>query len=255
MSSGFQGKKVSNKKILIVDDENMARQRMLRFLEKFPEKMEIYEASNGPEALQLIKEKKPDIVFLDIQMPEMSGFDLLYNLSERQFQVVFQTAYDEFAIKAFEVNACDYILKPYSEEKFCLALRKALLAYSQQAQLRQLEAHLKASKNYINTVIAKVANQTKVITLDEVVYFKSEDHYTFAVTSKNEFIIDLSLNALEEKLNPEAFSRSHRNCIVKIAEIESIGASDSSSIKLKTGIEAPVSRENRKKFLKLFQQK
>lgn len=238
------------KKILIVDDEKIARDRMLRFLKTYPDKIEIFQATNGPEALASIRENQPDVVFLDIQMPEVTGFDVLYQIKERSFQVVFQTAFDEFAIKAFEVNACDYLLKPYTEEKMQAALKKALKAHDQQSKLNKLEDHLKKSENYLKTLVTKKGNQTKIIDIEDVDYFKSEDHYTFAMTKNNEFIIDLSLNSLEEKINPKIFIRSHRNCIVKISLIDSIGSTENSTILLKSGIELPVSRENRKKLLR-----
>lgn len=241
------------KKILIVDDEKIARDRMHRFLNSYSEPLEIIEATNGPEAIAAILEGKPDIVLLDIQMPEMTGFDVLYQIELRNFQVIFQTAYDEFAIKAFEVNACDYLLKPYPEEKFHAALKKALLAQDQQLKLQHLENHLKQSKKFIKTLTTKVGSQTKIIDIQAIQYFKSEDHYTFAVTNENEFInefiIDLSLNSLEEKLNPDDFVRCHRNCLVRFALIEKIGGADAPTIFLKGGAELLVSRENRKKII------
>lgn len=251
---GFREKRVA-KKILIVDDEKIARDRMLRFLKTYPEKIEILQATNGPEALTSIQENNPNVIFLDIQMPEVTGFDVLYQIEERNFQVVFQTAFDEFAIQAFEVNACDYLLKPYTEEKMHSALKKALAAHDQHTKLRKLEEHLKKSDNFLKTLITKKGTQTKIIDLEEITYFKSEDHYTFAVTQNNEFIIDLSLNSLEEKLNPEAFIRSHRNCIVRWSLIDSIGSTENSMLRLKNGVELPVSRENRKKLLQKMKAK
>lgn len=243
------------KKILIVDDEKIAIDRMLRFLKSYPDKLDIFEATNGPEALKAIYENKPDVIFLDIQMPEMTGFDVLYQIENRHFQVIFQTAFDEFAIKAFEVNACDYLLKPYPEEKLHAALKKALLAKDQQAMLSQLEDHLKKSETFLKTLVTKKGTQTKIIDLEDVHYFKSEDHYTFAVTANNEFIVDPSLNTLEESLNPKVFVRSHRNCIVKRYYIDRIGGTDHSTIRLKSGVELPVSRENRKKLLQQVKSK
>lgn len=239
-----------SKKILVVDDEKIARDRMVRFLNTYHEKLDINEAANGPEAIRAIQDNKPDVVFLDIQMPEMSGFDVLHHLQDRNFQVIFQTAFDEFAIKAFEVNACDYLLKPYPEEKLHAALQKALSAQSQHAKLIQLEQHLKKSETFLKTLITKKGTQTRIINLDDVDYFKSEDHYTFAVVGNSEHIVDLSLNLLEEKLDPDTFVRCHRNCIVKKLLIDRIGGTDDSTLLLKTGVQLPISRENRKKLLK-----
>jgi two-component system LytT family response regulator len=240
------------RKVLVVDDEKIARDRMLRFLKSYPEKLEIYEATNGPEALQKIADHQPEVVFLDIQMPEMDGFDILYQIEDRHFQVVFQTAFDEFAIKAFEVNACDYLLKPYAEEKFHAALKKALLEKDRQNRLFQLEEHLRKSEKFMKKLVIKKGTQTKILDLDEICYFKSEDHYTFAVTAGAEYIIDLSLNSLEEKLNPNLYFRSHRNCIVKLNLVDRIGNAEDSTIILKSGVSLPVSRESRKKLLLLI---
>lgn len=237
------------RKILIVDDEKIARDRMLRFIKSYPEKFDVSEATNGIEALQAMKDNKPDVVFLDIQMPEMSGFDVLYLVENRDFSVVFQTAFDEFAIKAFEVNACDYLLKPYAEEKFHAALKKALMEKEQRNRLQQLENHLKKSEKFIKSLVTKKGTQVKILHLEDILYFKSEDHYTFAVTANNEFIVDLSLNSLEEKIDPEIFFRCHRNCIVKLPLIDRLGSTENSNLILKNGTELPVSRKSRKKLL------
>ena len=243
------------RKILIVDDETIARDRMLRFIKSYPEKFDVTAAANGIEALQFIKDTQPDVIFLDIQMPQMSGFDVLYQIEDRDFQVVFQTAFDEFAIKAFEVNACDYLLKPYAEEKFHAALKKALNEKEQRDRLQQLENHLKKAEQFIKTLVTKKGDQVKIIDLEDVLYFKSEDHYTFAVTAINEFIIDLSLNSLEEKLNPEIFLRCHRNCIVKFPYIDRVGSTESFNLVLKNGAKLPLSRESRKKLLRRIKSK
>jgi two-component system LytT family response regulator len=238
------------KKIGIVDDEKIARDRMLRFLGSFPEKFEVFEAANGVEAVEKILTQKPQVVFLDIQMPEMSGFDVLYQLPERDFQIVFQTAFDEFAVKAFEVNACDYLLKPYTEEKFHSALAKALREEGQGKILRQLEEHLKKSARYLKTLTVKQGSRIKILSLEDVFLFKSEDHYTFAVTAEGEYIVDLSLSILEEKIDPTAFFRCHRNGLVKVSEIDKVGAAENSNLILKSGLEVAISREGRKKLIR-----
>ncbi len=115
--------------------------------------------------------------------------------------------------------------------------------------MRKLEEYLRKSNNFLKAFVAKKGSQTKLIQLEDIEYFKSEDHYTFAFTGESEFIVDLSLNSLEEKLNPEVFVRSHRNCIVRRSLIDSLGGVNSSMLQLKSGIELPVSREKRKKIL------
>ncbi len=238
------------KKLLIVDDEKMARDRMKRLLTSLASKIQISEAENGPEAFEKIKHDKPDILLLDIQMPVMTGFDLLYQIEERNFQIIFQTAYDEFAVKAFEVNACDYLLKPFTEERLLAAMKKAFSLLEQNANIQKLEKHLELSKVYLNTVISKSGMSTRLLKITDIMAFKSEDHYTFALTDKGEFIIENSLSWLEEKLDPHLFVRCHRSNLVQTEYIEKIGNTDSSFIYLKNGAELPLSRESRKKLKK-----
>ena len=242
------------KSILIVDDEQMARERIKRFLASYTAyPLEIAEAENAPQALEMIKNKIYDVVFLDIQMPVMTGFDLLYQLEDRPFQIIFQTAYDEFAVKAFEVSACDYLLKPFNEERLISALNKALAAARSaplaKRGLESLEQQLEKSKIYLNSVTSKNGTITKVLRIADIYAFKSEDHYTFAMTSHGEFIIDNSLSFLEKHLDPQAFIRTHRSHIVKADMIDRVGGAEEPVVFLKGSIEIPLSREGRKKVL------
>lgn len=240
-------------KVLIVDDEKIARDRIKRFLQNFPQKLEVLEAENGLVALEKINHSKPDIVLLDIQMPQMSGFDVLFQLPERHFQVIFQTAFDEFAVKAFEVNACDYLLKPFTEERLFNSLTKAMIAKSQQEQIQKLQKHLEKSHVYLKSLVSKTGAQTKILRVEDILFFKSEDHYTFAVTENSECIVDISLQNLEEKLDPGQFIRTHRSHIVKLAAIEKVGGVQEAKLNLINGHTIPVSRESRKKLLELFE--
>jgi two-component system LytT family response regulator len=236
------------KKILIVDDEKMARDRIKRFLTSLANEIFISEAENAQEALEKIKNNKPDIIFLDIQMPVMTGFDLLYQIEDRNFQIIFQTAYDEFAVKAFEVNACDYLLKPFTEDRLLTAMKKAFNLLEQKTNIQKLEKHLEASKIYLNTVISKSGIATRLLKVSEIMAFKSEDHYTFAITEKGEYIIENSLSWLEEKLDPNLFVRCHRSNLVQMEHVDKIGSTDNSLLYLKNGTELPLSRESRKKL-------
>lgn len=237
------------KSILIVDDEQIARERIKRFLESYSRHvLEVAEAENAPQALEMIRNTKYDVIFLDIQMPVMTGFDLLYQLEKRPFQIIFQTAYDEFAVKAFEVNACDYLLKPFTEERLFSALGKALSAAST-SQIDSLAQHLEKAKVYLNNVTSKNGAITKVLRVADIYAFKSEDHYTFAMTSQGEFIIDNSLGFLEKHLDPQLFIRTHRSHIVKNDMIDRVGGAEDPVVYLKGNIEIPLSREGRKKVL------
>lgn len=246
------------KKILIVDDEQIARERIKRLLASYAgAALEVLEAENAPQALEMLKASAYDIVFLDIQMPVMTGFDLLYQLEKRPFQIIFQTAYDEFAVRAFEVNACDYLLKPFTEERLLSALNKALATQAATAsvstvsasRLDALEQHLEKAKVYLNNVTSKNGAITKVLRVADIYAFKSEDHYTFAMTPQGEFIIDNSLGFLEKHLDPQLFIRTHRSHIVKNDMIDRVGGAEEPVVYLKGDIEIPLSREGRKKVL------
>ena len=243
------------RKILIVDDEKLARDRIKRFLQSYPEPLAVFEADNGLNAIDHIKQDPPDVLLLDIQMPVMSGFDVLFQLENRNFQVIFQTAYDEFAVKAFEVNACDYILKPYTAERLQHALKKALVGHSFQKEIVALEKHLEESNIYINTIVSRSGTVSKILRMDDIHAFKSEDHYTFAITNESEFILDNSLSWLENKLDPKLFVRGHRGNLLNVNSIEKIGSSENSTVTLKNGTCLPISRDNRKKVIGLFNQK
>lgn len=244
------------KRILIVDDEKMARDRIKRFLKSYPESLQILEAENGLSALEGIKHFHPDIVLLDIQMPVMSGFDVIYQLKNRDFQLIFQTAFDEFAVKAFEVNACDYLLKPFTKERLFSSIEKAVARLQSSATvLKHLEKHLENSSVYLHTLVSKTGSSAKIIRIEEILGFKSEDHYTFAITNDCEFILDNSLAWLESKLDPKLFVRTHRSSIVKINSVGKIGGYENTIVTLTNGQELPLSRENRKKVLNLFKLK
>ncbi len=238
---------------MLVDDESMARDRMRRFLSSQAHEINIFEADNAVKALELIKLNKIDILFLDIQMPVMTGFDLLYQLADRPFQIVFQTAYDEFAVQAFEQSACDYLLKPYTEERFLKAFYKAVNLQDQKLQFLKLEEHLEKSKLYLNTIVSKTGAVSKIIKIDDIYAFKSEDHYTFALSDKAEHIVEQSLQSLEKYLDPIKFLRAHRNNIVRLDQITQIGGVENLKVVLKNGQEFHLSREGRKKLQSYFE--
>lgn len=235
--------------ILIVDDESLARERIKRFLKSFYLELKIYEAENAPTALAQIKDIKPNILLLDIQMPVMNGFDLLYQLEEYPFAIIFQTAFDEFAIQAFEENACDYLLKPFTEERLHHSLNKAVNLLQSPQHLDKLIKQLEQTNLFLNSILTKIGTSTKVLRISDIVAFKSEEHYTFAITEVgDEYVVDNSLQWLEQKLDPSLFIRCHRNNIIQINFIDKVGGTEDSFIYLKNRVKLPLSRENRKKL-------
>ncbi len=233
------------KKILIVDDEQIARQRLTRFLNETAA-FQIQEAENGLAAIEKIEQFKPDIVFLDIQMPGLTGFDVLQQIESRTFQIIFQTAYDEYALQAFEESACDYLLKPFTKERFDKALNKALAMQGQQETLSLLESNLKKDQRFLNKVTFKQGGKLKILSIERVSSFVSQDHYTCAQTLEGiEHIVDFSIAYLVKHLNPDHFVRCHRNGIVAIEQIKSVGDTNQSQIELKNGGVLQLSRSNR----------
>lgn len=234
-------------KILVVDDELLSRKKIRRFLEQRPETFDVLEASNGIEALDLIESQNPDIVFLDIEMPEMNGMDLVQTIGTPHFKLIFQTAYAEFAVEAFEKNALDYILKPFNQERFNQALDKALGGQTTSSQqLTGLSNALSQDDVYLTKVVVKRGMKNTLIPVEEVLWFKSENHYTYVCTKDFEYIYSEPLKDLIQKLNPDQFMQVHRNAIVNSQYIKDIIQGDNMKLVLENGAEVPVSRSNKK---------
>lgn len=233
-------------KILVVDDELLSRKKIRRFIEQRPETFEVYEASNGIEALNLIESQAPDIVFLDIEMPEMNGMDLIQTIGEPKFSLIFQTAYSEFAVDAFEKNALDYILKPFNQERFDQALEKGLGSSTKPEQLQALTTSLTNDDVFLNKVVVKRGMKNTLIPTDDVLWFKSENHYTYVCTKDFEYIYTEPLKDLIDKLNPQQFLQVHRNAIVNVKAIKDVIQGDNMKVILENGAEVQVSRSNKK---------
>ena len=234
-------------KILVVDDELLSRKKILRFLEQRPETFTIREASNGIEALDIIENDPPDVVFLDIEMPEMNGMDLVQTVKKPTYKLIFQTAYSEFAVEAFEKNAIDYLLKPFNMERFNQALDKALEQNPTDSQdLMNLASTLTKEDIYLSKVVVKRGMKNTLIPVEEVLWFKSENHYTYVCTKDFEYIYTEPLKDLVSKLDPSSFIQVHRNAIVSVSSIKDIIQGDNMRLILENGQEVPVSRSNKR---------
>jgi two-component system LytT family response regulator len=242
-------------KILIVDDETHARERIDRFLKDLSFTGDIVHAENGLKAIDLIHKDRFDLVFLDIQMPGLTGFDVLQQFENRDFVVIFQTAFDEFAIQAFDANACDYLLKPFSKERFEKAFVRANKMMETSKRLSALESSLHKQGQYIENLAVKQKGKTKIVNLIKVDCFVSADHYTIIHSDGGELISDLSLAWLEQRIDPNKFIRCHRNNIVAVSQIKSIGDTQNSEVELLNGIKLSLSRNNRKTVLERFNRK
>lgn len=215
-------------KTLIVDDEPLARMRMKKLLEPYSDVVSLIgEASTGTEAVSLIRSLHPDLVFLDIQMPDKNGFDVLKEVdSEEDPLIVFTTAYDEYAIKAFTEDTVDYLLKPIEDERLALCmdkvrrLGKVLTGETEALPVDEFSRNEpKEHEPYLHRIQAKIGERTLIIPLENVFRFQSEEKYTTVYASNGKFIISTPLVDLEKRLDPAQFVRVHRAHLVAIDAI------------------------------------
>lgn len=213
------------KRALIIDDENLARSRLRRLLEKNENIQVVGEAKNGREALEMIEKTEPYVLFLDIKMPGLSGFDMLKKL-DRSPYIIFTTAYDEYALRAFEENAVDYLLKPINSEKLDRAVVKLMKMTShdssQSLDLKGLLDSIERKGQTVRRFSVKLGERFFLVQDTEIVFFHAENKYTFLNTAEKSYIIPFTLKELEAKLNPDKFIRVHRSYIVNIDRISSI---------------------------------
>jgi two-component system LytT family response regulator len=201
---------------LIVDDEKPARQRLLRLLEVFDDISVVGEAGNGVEALEQVQRLAPDVAFLDIEMPELNGLEAAQALGPDGPAIVFVTAYDEYAVKAFDAAAVDYLVKPVSPSRLAKAIERVKRQRGQRApDLKALLAHL---DNRPPTRFAvRVGGKFDVLDVRAVSAVLATDHYATIVCGEDEFLSEDSLDALAQRLDPHEFVRVHRSAIVNLA--------------------------------------
>ncbi len=233
-------------KAIIVDDERLARKELSSLLEKFGNVEIVGEAANADEAETMIAEKRPDLLFLDVNMPGRTGFELLESLDPAP-QVIFVTAYDEHALKAFEVNALDYLLKPIDPERLEAAVNK-LQESQESSEDQRKELHED------DQVFLKDGEKCWFVMLKEVRYFESEGNYIRVRFSDQKPLVLRSLNKLEEKLDPHIFFRANRKHIVNLRWVEKIEPwfNGGLMLKLKSGEQIEVSRRQAMRFKDLL---
>ena len=238
-------------KVLIIDDEDFAREVIKEYLEDISEIEIIGEFSDGFSGLKAINELNPDLVFLDVQMPKLSGFELLEVL-EKKPMIIFTTAYDQYAIKAFEMNAVDYLLKPFSKERFDAAIQKV----SEKKNLRnedllsKLENSIDSKKEILNRIVVKSRNEIEVLAVDQVDYIEAQDDYVMIYTGEKKYLKQKTMNFFEKHLDSKTFLRVHRSYIVRLDRIQKIEPYEKSSsiLVLKNGKKVPVSRSGLSKL-------
>ncbi len=230
-------------KSLIIDDEPPARELLRHYLGRIHEIQVIGECSNGFDALKVIREENPQLIFLDIQMPKISGFELLEVL-ENPPEVIFCTAYDEWAIKAFEMHAVDYLLKPFSEERLQQAVERAVERIKKgRGQLSETNIGIKqiiqSPGKCLTRIIAKTGTTLTVIPVDAIHYLEAQDDYVMVVSDQGNHLKEKPLKFYEEYLPGDVFIRIHRSYIVNIRRIKTISlyGKESYMVKLISGAE------------------
>src|SRR5688500_16935333 len=229
-------------KAILIDDEPLAREVVKEYLEEFPDIGVVGECSDGFEGLKTINQLQPDLIFLDIQMPKITGFEML-ELLEKQPAVIFTTAFDEYAIKAFEAHAIDYLLKPFSKDRFDKAVSKWL------QHRNASSAHPPAMPPEIqrpeesNRIVVKEGANIRIIPVSEVVYLEAYDDYVKIFTPKEMFLKKKTMSFYEQTLDKSMFIRVHRSYIIQLSQITRIEPleKDAHVALLKTGVRIPLS--------------
>lgn len=236
---------------IIIDDERLARTELKKLLHDFPEIEVIDEAGNAEEGMRKINTQQPDLIFLDIQMPGKSGFEMLEELEYTPL-VIFTTAYDEYALRAFEVNALDYLLKPVDSKRLHDAIKKLNLPDYEESEAASFTSHDILNEN--SQVFVKDGDRCWFVRLSEIRLFESVGNYAKVFFGPNKPLILKSLNALEERLDPKAFFRANRKHIINLRMIEKIEPyfNNGLLIELKDGEKIEVSRRQAVKFKEMM---
>ncbi|MBV8859553.1 MAG: response regulator transcription factor [Acidobacteria bacterium] len=240
MSSESQQPSTGRREVraLVVDDERPARQRLLDLLERQPDVSAAGECASGDEAVRLIRESRPELLFLDIQMPGLNGFDVIARVGAAHMPVtVFVTAYDQYAVRAFEASAIDYLLKPYSDERFGQCLARAL-AYirtqKREEQSRRLLSLLEraeqpaalhagaAPARHLERLLVKVGGRTIFLPTQDIDWIEAAGVYVQLHVGAKKYLHRASLGELEARLDPERFTRIHRSTIVNVLNVKEL---------------------------------
>ena len=235
-------------RVLIVDDEPLARARVRRLLDEVGGATVTGEAGSVPEARTLILAEKPDVLLLDIRMHDSDGFALLESLPEPRPLVIFTTAFDHYAVRAFEANAVDYLLKPFRAERLAEALERARKRPSDnEERLTKLLADVARSKTApMDRFTVRMGARQLILRAEEILWFGAEDKLVFAATANDRHWINFTLDQLEQRLDPTKFQRVHRGAIVNLDHARSLHAAFAGTYRLRLDDEArtevPVSR-------------
>ena len=242
---------------LVVDDEPIARERVLSLLQQEDDVEVVGECGDGAQAVAAIQHQVPDLVFLDVQMPGVDGFGVIEAIGpEKMSTVVFVTAYDEYALRAFEVHALDYLLKPFDEERFQNALQRAKeqlrseSAGALEQRLMALLENLKAGQSHVDRLLVKASGRVLFLKTDEIDWIEASGNYVRLHVGRESYLFRETMNAMEGKLDPAKFLRIHRSTLVNIDRIKEMQPwfSGEHVILLRDGTELRLSRGYRERF-------
>jgi two-component system LytT family response regulator len=234
-------------KALIVDDEELARLLLREYLAGQPDVEIIGECANGFDAVKAIQELKPDLVFLDVQMPKLDGFEVL-ELIQTEAAIVFVTAYDQYATKAFDAAAVDYLLKPFDEARFITALNRVRRRLAENAMTSpdasSLKQAAKVPGQFAERIVVKDGTRVHIIPVKQVDYVEAQEDYIAIHSAGKTYLKQQTISSLEETLNPLQYIRVHRSYIVSLDQVSKIEpfTKDSRVAILKNGAQVPVSR-------------
>ncbi len=246
-------------RVILIDDEPPARKKLRYFLKKDPRIEIVGEADNGLAAIRLIEELRPDLVFLDIQMPHMNGFEVLQELRSHRPQVIFTTAYDQYAVRAFEVRALDYLLKPFDEQRFQEALARVFQNKNTRKEvdekIEDLLGELQSKQSFLRRILMRSEGRIFFIKTDQIHWIEAEEKYVRIHTGKESYLHRETMNALEAKLDPDRFVRIHRSQIVNMDRIKELQAWSHGDymVVLTDETKLPLGRAYREKFLRAFE--
>ncbi len=233
-------------KVIIIDDEPLARSIVLEYMQEHQELEIVAECNDGFQGVKAIMQHKPDLIFLDIQMPKINGFEML-ELLDHTPSVIFTTAFDEYAIKAFETNAIDYLLKPFSKERFDSAIEKWKLKHASNDSEKNLQTLLENTTKQPdekNRIVVKNGSDIRIVPVQDVMYIEAYDDYVKLFTKDTYYLKKKTMNYYEEVLDSSKFFRTHRSFIINLQELTRIEPLEKNTYValLKNGKKIPLSR-------------
>lgn len=241
------------KKIIIIDDEPLARSIVAEYIQNHSDLELVAECNNGFEGVKAIMQHKPDLIFLDIQMPKINGFEMLEILDEKP-SVIFTTAFDEFAIKAFEANAVDYLLKPFDKARFDSALKKWKEQKSTEKEIDALIENTNKQPEEKNRIVVRNGSDIQIVPTGEIVYIEAYDDYVKIFTKDSYYLKKKTMTYYEQTLDSSLFFRTHRSFIINLQHLNKIEPLEKNTfvVILKNGKKVPLSRTGYSKIKELL---